>query len=140
MKSLEYVINTYVSTCIDGRDVVRLGAFVPEEDLKRLALTANSESNDPHTPLNWTRDNILEQLRRDVEFGFQKALDQRGISSDAMHSCVMMWNDILEEGLEGVGEYAQYGLPLFKATAVKYGWPNPIGDDSGAEDKYAAGF
>lgn len=55
MKSLEYVINTYVSTCIDGRDVVRLGAFVPEEDLKRLALTANSESTAQHTPLNWTR-------------------------------------------------------------------------------------
>lgn len=29
-----------------------------------------------------------------------------------------------------------YGLPLFKATAEKYGWENPIGDDSGSEDYY----
>lgn len=28
------------------------------------------------------------------------------------------------------------GLPLFKATAVKYGWDNPIGEDSGRERKY----
>lgn len=26
-----------------------------------------------------------------------------------------------------------YGLPLFKATAVKYGWENPIGDDNGTK-------
>jgi hypothetical protein len=33
-------------------------------------------------------------------------------------------------------DYAMYGLPLFKAVAVKYGWNNPIGNDSGSEDKY----
>lgn len=32
--------------------------------------------------------------------------------------------------------YGFYGLPLFKATAVKYGWDNPIGEDSGRERKY----
>ena len=43
--------------------------------------------------------------------------------------------------LLGVGiwhyEYAMYGLPLFKATAVKYGWDNPIGEDTGTEEYYA---
>ena len=29
-----------------------------------------------------------------------------------------------------------YGLPLFKATAVKYGWENPIGYDNGEEEFY----
>ena len=59
-------------------------------------------------------------------------------SASLMFECVMMWNYILEEGLEGWGEddYAFYGLPLFKATAVKYGWDNPIGEDSGRERKY----
>lgn len=49
-----------------------------------------------------------------------------------------MWNYILEEGLEDWDEddYGFYGLPLFKATAVKYGWDNPIGEDSGRERKY----
>lgn len=32
----------------------------------------------------WTRENILEQLKSDVEFGFEKALDQRGISASLM--------------------------------------------------------
>ena len=52
-----------------------------------------------------------------------------------------MWNWILEEGFENYDEdngYAQYGLPLFKATAVKYGFDNPIGEDSGRESKYAS--
>jgi hypothetical protein len=30
-------------------------------------------------------------------------------------------------------DYQMYGLPLFKATALKYGWDNPIGEDSGSE-------
>lgn len=56
----------------------------------------------------------------------------------AVTKCVMMWNYILEEGLEDWDEddYRFYGLPLFKATAVKYGWDNPIGEDSGRERKY----
>ena len=29
-----------------------------------------------------------------------------------------------------------YGLPIFKATAVKYGFENPIGEDTGSEKKY----
>ena len=29
-----------------------------------------------------------------------------------------------------------YGLPLFKATAVKYGFVNMIGDDEGNESWY----
>ena len=28
-------------------------------------------------------------------------------------------------------DYRFYGLPLFKAMAVKYGWNNPIGEDNG---------
>jgi hypothetical protein len=48
-----------------------------------------------------------------------------------------MWNWILDEGLEDFDDYAQYGLPLFKATAVKYGFENPIGDDYGNEYKYS---
>lgn len=33
-------------------------------------------------------------------------------------------------------DYRFYRLPLFRATAVKYGWDNPIGEDSGRERKY----
>lgn len=68
----------------------------------------------------------------------EKALDQRGISASLMFYVVLRWNQVLEEGLENYPEenYAMYGLPLFKATAVKYGWENPIGDDNGDEEFY----
>lgn len=35
--------------------------------------------------IQWTRENILEQLKSDVEFGFEKALDQRGISASTWY-------------------------------------------------------
>jgi hypothetical protein len=57
-----------------------------------------------------------------------------------MYEVVEMWNWILEEGLEDFTDYAQYGLPLFKATAVKYGFDNPIGDDDGDEFQYSAEY
>lgn len=138
MKSLEQVLESFTSKAIDGRDATRLSQFVPEADLGKIAVTVKPEFVGTHEPIEWTRENVLAQLQSDVEFGFEKALDQRGISADLMHECVAMWNRILGEGLEDFDTYAQYGLPLFKATAVKYGWPNPIGDDSGSENKYGS--
>ena len=32
--------------------------------------------------------------------------------------------------------FVSNGLPLFKATALKYGFNNPIGDDEGNESNY----
>lgn len=86
------------------------------------------------------RTYFLEELKNEVEYGFDKALNQRGLSAGFAFQAVLTLNRILEEGLEDwdEDEYSQYGLPLFKATAVKYGWDNPIGDDSGDESKYAA--
>ena len=137
MKTLEQVLDTFVSQCIDGRDAVRLSEFVPEADLGRIAVKLKDEYVGQHEAVPFTRENILTQLEKDVAFGFEKALDQRGISAGLMYEVVAMWNRILNEGLENFDTYAQYGLPLFKATAIKYGWPNPIGDDTGSENKYA---
>ena len=78
------------------------------------------------------------KLKEDVDFSFEKALDQRGLSSGMMFKCVKFWNNVFEEGLEDWDDdnYAMYGLLLFKATAVKYDWNNPIGNDYGNESKY----
>lgn len=133
MKTLDQVVG-YESQCLDARDLSRLADFIPDERLAEFGLTATRY----RVVKPWTREAILEQLQLDVAFGFKKALDRRGISSEAMFYVVKMWNWILEEGLTRWPNtrYAMYGLPLFKATAVKYGWPNPIGDDTGSEDKY----
>jgi hypothetical protein len=136
MKTLETVIKDYKSEALDGRDINRLALFVPEDKLKELDIELKKEFVGKHKAIPWTKENILKQLKEDVEFGFEKALDKRGISSSLMCEVVKMWNWILEDGLENYDEYPMYGLPVFKATAVKYGFDNPIGEDSGSEEKY----
>lgn len=44
--------------------------------------------------------------------------------------------DKITEFVDTMNDYRFYRLPLFRATAVKYGWDNPIGEDSGRERKY----
>jgi hypothetical protein len=136
VKTLQQVKEQFKSDAIDGRDASRLIDFFPAEDWPKFGFEI--KEGHAHTPKEWTRENILEQLEKDVDFGFEKALNKRGISSSLMAEVVKMWNRILEDGLEGFDEYAQYGLPLFKATAEKYGFPNPIGKDAGSEHKYSS--
>lgn len=136
MKTLEEIRDNWNFECIDDRDKARLMQFVPENRLHEFELELKEEYVGTHKSIPFTRENVLKQLEEDVAFGFEKALDKRGISAGLMHSCVRMWNWILEEGLEFFDDYAYYGLPLFKVTALKYGFDNPIGNDSGTEEHY----
>lgn len=138
MKTLQQIKENYKSQTLDGRDLGRLMQFIPESELKDFGIELKPEYVGKHEHMPFTKENILHQLEEDVAFGFTKALNQRGLSAFAMYEVVMMWNWILEEGLEHFDNYAQYGLPLFRATAVKYGFKNPIGEDSGSERKYAS--
>ncbi|ERV13484.1 TPA: hypothetical protein ACMFP5_006099 [Pseudomonas aeruginosa] len=139
MKTLEQIKNRGSKT-LDGRDFSRLARFIPEDQLADFGMTLKEEYVGKHEHIEFTRENVLEELKKDVEFGFKKALGQRGISAALMFEVVSMWNWVLEEGLEDFPEddYAQYGLPLFKQTAVKYGFDNPIGDDYGDEIHYSS--
>lgn len=135
MLTLDNVIQKFKTETIDGRDVVRLARFVPQERFSDLGLSLIEGS--VHTPLEWSEVNIKDQLKVDLSFAFYKALSKRGISASLMYSVVKMWLWILEDPLKDFTEYAQYGLPLFKAVAVKYGFENEIGDDDGTEWDYA---
>lgn len=141
MKSIEQILSQHKSQTLDGRDLNRLVQFLSVEQIEGLGMSFNSEEDRAdHKPKEFTRENVLAQLEKDVAFGFEKALNQRGLSAGMMFAVIEMWNWVLEEGLEDFSSdnYAQYGLPLFKATAVKYGFENPIGDDTGSEDHYSA--
>lgn len=144
MKTKEYIIENYkeFETPLDDRFGVRFTDFLPVEDWEKVGFRYTENENEKPQPKEWTRENILAQLKQDVEFGFEKALDKRGISAGLMFDVVRSWNRVLEEGLEdwSVYHYSQYGLPLFKATAIKYGWDNPIGDDDGDEYKYSSDY
>ena len=126
MKTLDQVIQAFKSECVDDRDTVRLCRFVPENRLADIGLQLNDDQTGKHEVMEFNKENVLKQLREDIAFGIEKAKNQRGISSGLMHDVVMMWNDILEDGLEGNDEYSNpreaYGMPLFRLTAEKYGW------------------
>lgn len=127
MKTLNEILDNYkdYAVVLDDRFGSRLAKFLTEEQLEKIGFKYDGDE-----PKEWTRENILEQLKSDVEFGFEKALDQS--SASLMFYVVLRWNQVLEEGLENYPEenYAMYGL---QATAVKYGWENPIGDDNGTK-------
>lgn len=137
MKSLEQIAKEYKSKTLDRCDIHCLSEFIPFDMLSEFGLSPKEEFNSAEkwneSVKPFTRENILEQLKDDVALGFRKALDKRGISASLMYDIVHMWNWVLEEGLEDFDDYAQYGLPLFKATAVKYGFDNPIVDMDGDE-------
>ena len=136
MKTLKQVKELYKTNCLDGRDIGRLAQFIPEKQFADWGLEISQDWKDKHKPIRFTKKNVLKQLKKDVEFGFEKALNRRGISSSLMAEVVKMWNWILEDGLENFDTYPMYGLPIFKATALKYGFENPIGEDTGEEYKY----
>lgn len=137
MKTIEQIMK-YDFKCADRRDFIRICEFLSAEQLEIFGIQLKDEYKVAHKPVPLTRENILERLERDVALGFEKALTRRGISAGFMFDVVMMWNWILEEGFEEFSEddYSCYGLPLFRMTALKYGFNNPIGKDTGAEKKF----
>ncbi|MFV1457355.1 hypothetical protein [Bacillus mycoides] len=124
MKTVDQLLGLYTRNTLDGRDISRLAQFLTEEQMGKLGIELKEEYKGKHKPVAFTKENVLEELKSDVEFGFTKARNGRGISASLMFNVVMMWNWILEDGLEDwdEGNYAPYGLPLFEATAAKYGF------------------
>lgn len=128
MKKIEEIINNYeeYKTFLDDRFGIRFIDFLTCEQAKQIGFEIKKEYIEEHDTnvKEWTKENILNQLKEDVEFGWEKACNERGISSSLMFEVVRTWNRILEEGLEDWDEnnYGPYGKPLFIATAEKYGW------------------
>lgn len=138
MKTLEQIVEGgFEFEAIDGRDKARLARYIPFEHWGKFGIEL-LEGHDVPEAKSLSRENVIESLRNDLHFAFEKALDQRGISASCMYSVVKMWLWVLDDPLADDDEYAQYGLPLLKKVAVKYGLPNPIGDDHGNEGKYAS--
>lgn len=90
MKTLEQ-LKELASRCLDGRDFNRLAKFIPYNMIKDFGMEPNEEYNNEErwnsTVVEFTRENVLKQLEEDVRFGFEKALNQRGISASLMFEC-----------------------------------------------------
>lgn len=139
MKTIDEILK-YESQALDGRDISRLDSFMSLDQLKVADLTpTNPEKWEPE---EFSRENVLERLKTDLSFAFEKALNKRGLSAGMMFSVIKMWMWVLDEHEDLVNwsddNYAQYGLPYLKAVALRYNLENPIGDDVGDEPQYSA--
>ncbi|GAG41244.1 unnamed protein product [marine sediment metagenome] len=133
------------SECLDHRDYGRLLDFFPFEEWKHFGFEQKfkseyKEDTPKHIPIKLTEKIVLIQLQRDLAFAFEKALAQRCISASFMHEVIQMWMWILDDELANFNNYPMYGLPLFKAVALKYNFPNEIGEDVGDEAKYDSNY
>lgn len=122
MKKIEDILKNYKSyeTVLGDRFGARFAQFLTEEQMKTIGFEL--EQGVDHVPMEWTEKNVLAQLKDDVEFGIEKAIGRRGISSSLMHEVCRTWCFVLENGLDIPEDYDDYGLSHFKQIANHYGW------------------
>ena len=108
---------------IDERDKGRFAKFVPFERIAEAGIKPQEGTTKQSwgDTTEWTKENILKQLKEDVEFGLAKAHGQRGISAQCMFACVNMWCHLLENGLEE-DSYEDYGVAFFEKVCDHYNW------------------
>jgi len=131
MKTIKQIVSNYQSKVIDGRDLSRLCDFLTLDQCAELGIRFKDGYTHEKSK-EYNKESVIAQLKLDVEFGFEKALDKRGISASCMHGVVAMWLWVLDVDFDE-DDYSQYGLPVFKLAAEKFGFDNPIGDMSGSE-------
>lgn len=125
MKSLEYV-KTHIDEFeeddfLDMRWTKRFLDFIPVSEWEEYGFECNGNP-DELVVKEWTEENILAQLKSDVEFGYKKAMDERGISSELMAMVVNGWCKVLENGLNLDGDDGWYHVRQFTTVAEHYGW------------------
>jgi len=76
------------SETLDGRDYGRLVDFFPVEQWEVFGMKPVGDLPADWKPKEWTREGVIEQLKGDVAFGFEKGLGQRSISAGLMYSVV----------------------------------------------------
>jgi hypothetical protein len=125
MKTIKEILDNYkeYEVFLDDRFGVRLCQFLTIEEMGTIGFVyKDTEKAKAHEPKEWTEENILAQLKKDVEFGWEKACDERGISANLMYEVVKSWCKVLENKFADFDCYAPYGEPLFMAVAGEYGW------------------
>lgn len=107
-------------TLLDRRFTKRFIEFLPLEEWEQYDFSYIGE--DEYIQKEWTEENILKQLKEDVEFGYSKAEDERGISAELMAMVVNAWCKVLQNELNLDGNDGWYHIKQFTIVANHYGW------------------
>lgn len=111
------------TTCaiLDSRDLNRvLEFFSSTEAVSLLGVTLKDDVPPWEVETEWTLENVTKQLLGDAEFGEDKALNERGISSELMYYVCQMWLWVLEDEELLNPNQEGYGLSCFQAILAKY--------------------
>lgn len=121
MKTIEEILNNYKEyvTVLDDRFGTRLCDFLTEEQGKKIGFTV-VDGCEWGEVKEFTEENVLKQLKEDIEFGYEKAMDERGISANLMYEVVRAWLKVLEDENE-YPDYDDYGKEFFEEVAKNYG-------------------
>ena len=122
MLSLEYVkehiseieFDDYIG---ERRFTKRFVDFLPTSEWGKFGYGYKGE--EEYIPKEWTEENIIAQLKADLDFAIEKAINHRGISSSLMYDVLKSWCIVLENGLEKT-DYGLYGDKLIKAIDEYY--------------------
>ena len=131
MLSLEYV-KEHISEIEfddfigDRRFTKRFVDFLPTSEWGKFGYGYKVE--EEYIPKEWTEENIIAQLKADLDFAIEKATNLRGISSSLMYDVLKSWCIVLENGLEKT-EYGWYGDKLIKAIDEYYGFGLYVEDE-----------
>ena len=124
MKRIKEILNNYdnYKTPLDDRFGSRFIDFLTIKEMESIGIELKDEYKKDWQPKEWNEENIIEQLKEDIEFGIEKAEDERGISSSLMFEVVKSWLKVLEdkETLEHFEDYYDYGLNGFYSARDKY--------------------
>lgn len=138
MKTLDYVIEHHdeieQDKFFDTRWTTRLLEFLPAEYIEKYGYTYGGDDINKRKVKEWTEENVLTQLKEDVEFAIEKATNHRGISSGLMNDVLRSWCIVLENGLEDT-DYGFYGDALIKKIDKYYNF-NLVDDNTFDEDFY----
>lgn len=135
MLKLNTILTNYSEwkTELDDRFGRRLCAFLDEDQMHQIGFKYSDGATMPEK-LEWTEENVLKQLKEDVEFGWEKACNGRGISSSLMVDVIQKWCNVLENGLKYDPSYTDYGKEFIHSVDSLYGWH--LTDKDVAEDGY----
>ena len=108
---------------IDRRDYSRIMNFLSVDEWEKFGFGLREGATPPKIK-EWAKPVILQQLKNDLDFAFEKAIHHRGISSSLLYEVILMWMWVLEDELATFNVYEPYGIPLYKKVARKYNLPD----------------
>jgi len=107
---------------LDSRDFSRLADYFPVDVWGVFGFAVKEGARPKQKRL--TEKAVLKRMAVDLDFAFEKAIGERGISSSLMFDVMKMWMWVLEDELADYGNYAPYGMPLYCQIAQKYNLPD----------------